>query len=550
MSSGIRAAAYLRISRDEAQKGESSSISNQRQIIRDYCAREGITLVREYADDGWSGGNFDRPQFQAMLGELEGLGVQMVITKDLSRLGRDMVEAGYYAEKYFPDRRIRFITVSDRFDSDDPATMTPFMLAMNDVYLRDGSRKVRQTLKNKRENGLYCAAAPYGYRKAEGDVNHLVPDEETGPVVQRIFRMAAEGLSARAIALTLTAEGIPTPSQQRSRRYRYADETPVSPTWSMTTVKRILHREVYLGHTVLGRERKVSVKTKKKVPVDRERWAITEHTHPALVTPELFQAAQQQMGKGRQAISDGAPVRSSIFRGIAYCALCGHALCSSGTTYKGERERYWTLSCTHQRRDIPNPCPGVRVSYHGLVEVVRRELNSLISLSEDEVSALVSELVNSDEYHRQRIQRQQTLREVEQKMASLQAAMSKSYEDSITGVLSATLFASMQEKWNRQFDALEQEKQTLQASLHSAADPQENYDKFFALVQGYTHIETLDREAVETFIERIEVGPKILPEGRVRATHRGQAYRQSIKIYYRFIGSLESGEAEQDEREG
>ena len=189
--------AYLRLSNEEAHSSESASIANQRQIIQNYCHNHGLTLVREFVDDGFSGGNFDRPAFQEMLQQLKAGKANMVITKDLSRLGRDMREASYYAEQFFPERGIRYLTIADNFDNSHENCMAPFQFAMNEVYLRDGSRKVKDVLRNKRENGQYCACPPYGYRKNPADKNRLAPDEQTASIVQRIFERAAAGDSSR-----------------------------------------------------------------------------------------------------------------------------------------------------------------------------------------------------------------------------------------------------------------------------------------------------------------------------------------------------------------
>ena len=183
--------AYLRLSNEEAQSGESASITNQRIIVENYCNQHGITLLREFVDDGYSGGNFDRPAFREMLSQIALGKANMVITKDLSRLGRDMREASYYAEQFFPEHGIRYIAIADNFDTEKENIMAPFLFAMNEVYLRDGSRKVKDVLKNKRESGQYCACPPYGYKKDRMDKHRLTPDEMTAPVVQRIFERAA-----------------------------------------------------------------------------------------------------------------------------------------------------------------------------------------------------------------------------------------------------------------------------------------------------------------------------------------------------------------------
>ena len=175
---------YLRLSRDEYKNlKESDSIANQRLQITDYCKKNNITIAGEFVDDGFSGGNFERPEFENMLSALDRGKANMVITKDLSRLGRDMNESSYYAEKYFPESHVRYIAINDNFDSNRENDMAPFIFLMNEMYLRDGSKKVKATLKNKRENGLYCACPPYGYKKETNNKNRLVPDPETAPVV-------------------------------------------------------------------------------------------------------------------------------------------------------------------------------------------------------------------------------------------------------------------------------------------------------------------------------------------------------------------------------
>ena len=207
---------YCRLSDEEKKHGnESESITNQRAIIRDYCEKHDIIIVKEFVDDGYSGGNFERPGFQAMLNHLSGGKVNMVITKDLSRLGRDMTESSYYAERFFPEHGIHYLAPGNDFDSMGDNLMAPFQFAMNDVYLRDTSRKVRQTLDMKRRKGKYAACPPYGYKKAERTTDQLVPDENTAPIVQQIFEWASSGLSTRTIANKLNEQCVIPPLKYR-----------------------------------------------------------------------------------------------------------------------------------------------------------------------------------------------------------------------------------------------------------------------------------------------------------------------------------------------
>lgn len=532
---------YLRLSREEAQGGESGSITNQRSIISDYCKRNSINIVREFIDDGWSGGNFERPGFQEMMRQLDAGGANTVITKDLSRLGRDMRESSYYAEQFFPEHGIRYIAIADNFDTEQDNIMAPFQFAMNEVYLRDGSRKVRDVLKNKRENGLYCACPPFGYRKDMRNKNQLVPDEMTAPIVRRIFERAADGESSRKIAMGLNEDGIIPPLKYRVLyRDNFSDEgaARVSDIWNYTTIKRILKNPVYLGHTLLGRSRKVSVKSKKKVELPKEDWAITQNTHEPLISERLFDLANRNLGRGSNDFRSYEQIRKSIFSGIAVCAKCGGALCSCGTVYKGEREKYWYLSCTHQRSDISNPCDGVRIRYADLIEIVRTDLNSLLCLCDDEIAGMVHEIINrelgDDNQNSSRIERDKA----KTRLSTIDRIITKLYTDNAEGTLDDNRLRIMVADLEREAKSLNLLVSELDRP-NPAADIEERYARFFEAAKSYTHIDKLDREILTTFVDRIEIGPKLLPDGKKLASHRNSPYRQSVRIFYKFIGELD-----------
>ena len=533
--------AYLRLSNEEAAEGESSSIKNQRMIIQDYCDRNDIILARVFADDGWSGGNFDRPAFQEMIALLEQGKANIVISKDLSRLGRDMREASYYAEQYFPERNIRYLTVADNFDTEQENIMAPFQFAMNEVYLRDGSRKVKEVLKAKREKGLYCAAAPYGYAKDPRNKNRLIPDEETAPIVQRIFDCAARGDSSRKIAMDLNDDGIIPPLKYKvlyQGNFSENGAARASDLWNYTTVKRILKNSVYLGHTLLGKTKKASVKSKKKLHVPKDQWAVTENTHTPIVSQEQFELAQINLGKGSLDFRQYDQVRRSIFSGIAFCAKCGHALCSCGTVYKGEREKYWYLSCIKQRQDIANPCTGVRIRYSDLVEVVRQDLNALIDLSPESKEAVIREAMRKAGDDNLIKARQIQLQKARTRLATIDKIITKLYTDNAEGKIDDNRLERMLEELQKESCGLEKTVTSL-SGIDPVSEAQQSYKAFFNLTSKYTHIEELDRDTLVTFVKRIEVGPKILPDGAVKATHRNQPFQQSVRIFYKFIGELD-----------
>lgn len=532
--------AYYRLSQEEANEGQSSSILNQEKIVRDYCARNGIALLDSFVDDGWSGGNFERPGFQAMMRALEFGKANMVITKDLSRLGRDMRESSYYAEQFFPEHQIHYIAIADNFDSELENVMAPFQFAMNEVYLRDSSRKVRDVFKMKRSKGEYCACAPFGYKKDPKDKNHLIPDEETAPIVTSIFQRSAAGKSCITIAQELSNEGVVTPLKYRALyRDNFTDAGAARATdyWNYTTVKRIIKNEVYLGKTVLGKTRKVSLKSKKKISIPKEDWVVTEGTHIPLVDQMTFDKAQFNLGKGSRDYRQYDHVRKSILGGIAICSLCGYSLCSSGTVYKGEREKYWFLSCNHKSKRFENPCQGVNIKYSDLLELVRQDLNSLINLTDAEIDALVNDVLEEMNDASAEKERESKIEKSQARLKVISRTIEKLYFDNAEGKLSDSRLETMVAK-------LEKEATTLEASLEDltapspAAEVRSNYEKFFQLAKQYSNIEVLDRDILLTFIDRIVVGPKILPDGYIKAPRKHASYQQSVTIYYKFIGSL------------
>ena len=533
--------AYYRLSQEEAQDGQSSaSIINQKKIVEAYCAQRGIVLLDSFVDDGWSGSNFERPGFQKMMKALQAGKANMVITKDLSRLGRDMREASYYAEQFFPEHQIHYVAIADNFDSELENIMAPFQFAMNEVYLRDGSRKVKDVLRMKRSKGEYCACPPFGYKKDPRNRDRLIPDEETAPIVAQIFQRSAAGDSCIKIAHDLTEAGVITPLKYRVLyRDNFSDTGAARATdcWNYTTVKRIIKNQVYLGNTLLGKTRKASIKSRRKISIPQEDWAITSNTHEPLVDQMTFDKAQANLGKGSRDYRQYDQVRKSIFGGIAVCSRCGYSLCSSGTVYKGEREKYWFLSCNHKSKRFENPCEGVSMKYADLLEVVRQDLNSLIKLSDKEISKLVNQVL--EEIHDDSAQkvREAKIEKARTRLNVINRTIGKLYTDNAEGKLADSRLEVMVADLEKEASGLENALEALSAPSPDD-DIRSNYKRFFDLARQYTTIAVLDRDTLLTFVERIEVGPKILPDGYVRAPRKNAAYQQSVKIYYKFIGCL------------
>lgn len=533
--------AYYRLSQEEAQDGQSSaSIINQKKIVEAYCAQRGIVLLDSFVDDGWSGSNFERPGFQKMMKALQAGKANMVITKDLSRLGRDMREASYYAEQFFPEHQIHYVAIADNFDSELENIMAPFQFAMNEVYLRDGSRKVKDVLRMKRSKGEYCACPPFGYKKDPRNRDRLIPDGETAPIVAQIFQRSAAGDSCIKIAQDLTEAGVITPLKYRVLyRDNFSDTGAARATdcWNYTTVKRIIKNQVYLGNTLLGKTRKASIKSRRKISIPQEDWAITSNTHEPLVDQMTFDKAQANLGKGSRDYRQYDQVRKSIFGGIAVCSRCGYSLCSSGTVYKGEREKYWFLSCNHKSKRFENPCEGVNIKYADLLEVVRQDLNSLIKLSDKEISKLVNQVLEEINDESAKKVREAKIEKAKARLNVINRTIGKLYTDNAEGKLADSRLEVMVADLEKEASGLEKALEVLCAPPPDD-DIRSNYKRFFDLAKQYSTVEVLDRDTLLTFVEKIEVGPKILPDGYVKAPRKNAVYQQSVKIYYKFIGCL------------
>ena len=544
---------YFRLSVEEAKNGESESIKNQRGIVRAYCERHNITVMGEFVDDGYSGSTFDRPDFIRMIKSIETgkSSVNMVITKDLSRLGRNASESSYYAEKYFPEHNIRYITVSDNFDSNEMSVMAPFQFAMNEVYLRDTSKKIKQVMNQKRVNGEYCACPPFGYMKSPDDKGKLIPNPDTADTVKYIFKLAGDGISCRAIAEILTKEGYITPLQYRVKTGNFGEKGAARATseWVNTTVKRIITNPVYLGHTILGKTKSPTIKSKVKLKVPKEEWIITENTHIPLVSEETFEKAQIQMGIHTKNWRKHPHHRHSIFNGIVFCENCGCALSSAGSVYNGEREKYWYLYCNNATNRSKHYCEHpARVKYTDLIEIVKRDLNEVIKLTPHDISVITNKAI---ERNRELVVYEgsvDSIKAIQKRLDEIDSIVRKLYNDNISGKITDEMHSSMLETFTKEANLLKQRLLKIEQNKSEEDEIADTYGRFFNLAKQYTHIDELTPEIVRTFIERIEVGHKVLPDGYQKATHDNIPYTQNIKIVYRFIGNIR--EVEQIKNEG
>ncbi len=376
------AAMYLRLSRDDiprdggkptSVKNESESIANQRELIKAYIReRADIELYDIYADDGFSGSNFDRPEFKRMMYDIEAGRVNCVIVKDLSRFGRDYIESGRYIQKTFPALGVRFIALTDHFDSftadtGESSIVLPVKNFINDSYCRDISTKVKSGLEVKRRNGEYLSPfAVYGYRKDTENRNRLVVDEYAAEIVRKIFAWKIGGMAVAAIAEQLNGLGILSPKEYKKSlglKYNSGFSGTGRSLWGSTSVKRILTDETYLGHLVQGKTQKVNYKVKKSVKKPKEEWVRAENIHEPLVSKDDFQIVQNLL-KSDSRLGPGME-KAGLFAGLLFCGDCGEQMVRRVNRYKEKKKVYYICSTKNR---------GKGCSRHSIEEEVLKGL--------------------------------------------------------------------------------------------------------------------------------------------------------------------------------
>ena len=525
-----RAALYMRLSRDDEGVGESASIATQRDMLRAFAAAQGIGVAGEYADDGYSGTRFDRPELQRMLRDIEAGVINCVITKDLSRLGRNSARTAELLEELFPRRGVRFIAICDGFDSlslsQGMEAATPFMLLMNEYYARDISRKIRASFQAKMRRGDYVSAfAPFGYRKDPANKNRLLPDPEAAGIVRMIFRMAADGSRPHDIAAALNARRIPTPASYRAGLRSGADGDGRDRVWSSSMLCKLLRNRVYLGQTEHGKTTRLSFKSRETRANPREEWIVVKGTHEALVSPELFEAAQRRSAARRCAPSRGFV---NAFSGLAVCADCGRRMTTAPTRKRGSRA---VLCCGGYKAHGARACSNHFLDYEQLCRIVSAELRALLTLTEADRQAIALALAREEDA-RVRAEREGAaarLRKKERRLRELPELIRNAFEQYTRGLLPEAPYLYLTAGYEREREELEAAVSRLRPRLEAvrpAPDVRQALDELLSGIREADPPPLLLR----TLIDRIEVG-----QGLCETDAEGRRYkRQTVTIVYRF----------------
>ena len=494
------AALYIRLSKEDESEGPSQSVQNQESLLREFVQQHRLSVYDTYIDDGWSGTSFDRPAFQRMIADIEAKKVNMVITKDLSRLGRDYILTGHYMERYFPEHRVRYISLLDGIDTGVDSTandITPFRAIMNDMYAKDISKKIKSVKRDKQRKGQFIGGKPvYGYKMHPTEKNKIVIDEEAAPIVRRIFALALSGMSCRNIAALLNQEGVPTPATYAN--LPVAKPGPYTGLWSSERISDMLQNETYIGNMVQGRSVKISYKSKKCLKQNPANWVVVEGTHEPLVDLETFQKVRMLVNSRRHTRSR---TYDFLLKGLIFCHECGYPLAVlNRKNAKGENVLYFVCR-TYQRFTKAGVCTCHSIKEKTVTDTVVAKVLEVCQayLNPDELLPAAQEAV---ENARKQSSLESELQALQSKIDSLTANLDRMYTDRLNGLLPEADFQRIFGRIKLEREQLEEKRQELELRKKS---PVRSEDKAKELVQRFIETAEESRELLVSLIERVEL---------------------------------------------
>ncbi len=526
-------ALYERLSRDDEQEGESNSITNQKRQLESYAGEHGFTNCKHYTDDGFSGGNFERPGWKQLIADIDAGKVSVVIAKDLSRVGRDYVETGFYTEVYFRQKGIRFIAIGNGVDTSNPVSseFAPFMNVLNEMYLRDQSRKMRTCYRQKGNAGLptnnLCI---YGYRKDPEDRNHWLVDEEAAAIVRRIFELAMDCHGPYEIARLLAAEHVYCPAYYNAihdncmKRSNTDMSRPFA--WNGATVTNILKRPEYMGHTVNFRSSKNGLKAR-RVQNTREEWRVFENTHEAIIPPDRWELAQYALYVCRRTDSTGT---ANPLTGKLVCAECGALMnnrrSKAGKTGRRSDDFYDCPTYSHG-----NGCCGHYISTANVQELVLQAIRSVGRYAignEAEFAEKVREV--SALHHADEVRGKQAEADhARQRIDELDAIIRTLYERYALGKISESRFEALTATYEKEQAGLREVLSRTENELSAYQADTDNIDRFMHAIRKYLDPDTLTAPMLNELVEKIIVHAPVKQNGD---------RRMQVDIVFRFIGSF------------
>ena len=526
-------ALYPRLSHEDELQGESNSISNQKRILETYAKQNGFSNLRWYTDDGYSGANFQRPGFQAMLADIEAGKVGTVIVKDMSRLGRNYLQVGMYTEMIFPQKGVRFIAINDGVDSaQGDNDFAPLRNIFNEWLVRDTSKKIKAVKRSKGMSGKPVTSKPvYGYLMDE-DENFII-DEEAAPVVKQIYHLCLAGNGPTKIARMLTEQQIPTPGTLEyrrtgsTRRYHPGYECK----WATNTVVHLLENREYTGCLVNFKTEKPSYKLKHSIENPPEKQAVFENHHEPIIDRETWERVQE-LRKQRKRPNRYDEV--GLFSGILFCADCGSVMYQQ--RYQTDKRKQDCYICGSYKKRTAD-CTAHFIRTDLLTAGVLSNLRKVTSYAAKHEARFMKLLIeqNEDGDRRRNAAKKKELEAAEKRIAELSAIFKRLYEDSVTGRISDERFTELSADYEAEQKELKERAARLREELSKAQEATANAEKFMNVVRRHTTIEELTPTLLREFVEKIVVHESVALDGK----RRGKLRRQEIEIYYSFVGKVE-----------
>lgn len=527
-------ALYCRLSQEDENKGDSNSIQNQRAILEKYAKDNGFENIQIFVDDGYSGVSFNRPDFQRLLEMMEQGKVSTLITKDLSRLGRNYIEVGNYTEMLFPRWNVRYIAVNDNYDSlySEGNEFAPFKNLFNEWFVRDTSKKILAVVKAKAERGERVSTQiPYGYKKDPDVKGHLLIDEETAPIVRRIFELCAQGMGPTNIGNVLRDEKIFKPTIRRYHEqgvYGTVTHTDRPYGWTAETIGKMLKNEVYLGHTINCKTRVVSYKDKRTVEVPKNEQYRFENTHEAIIDQVTWDAVQKVREGKRRRNNMGTIDKYS---GLLYCADCGSKLYF--VRGKSIKPSDYNFICSRYRKRIGEQlCTAHRIREVALDEIILEEIRRITYYARTKTREFV-ELINkksSSENRRELTAKTNELAKLEKRNAELNTLFKRLYEDNVLGKITNEQFRMLSDGYNAERRTIADQIPILQKQIEDLKASSTNVDRFVTISNKYTDLQDLTPEILRTFIDKIVI--------HERTEKWAKTAEQQIDIYFRYVGCI------------
>ena len=522
-------ALYARLSKDDDLVGDSNSIVHQKEILAKYAKEHGFTNIEFYVDDGFSGTNFNRPDFQRMMADAEEGKISTVIVKDMSRFGRDYIMVGYYTEIYFSNLDIRFIAINDNVDSNIQTEndLTPFKNVFNEWYARDTSKKIRAVFKAKGNSGKHLTTnPPFGYKKDPNDKDKWIIDDEAAATVRRIFQMYVDGYRISEIGHKLTEEKIETPIlyyMNRGIKTNARSEYPE--IWDLMSIKYILSQTAYAGHTVNFQTAVKSYKTKKQIRLPKEDWIIYRNTQEPIIDEKTFETVQQMRKAKRARTKYNEP---NMFSGLLYCADCGNHL----TIQRVARNRKMdNFSCATYRKKKKGLCSCHRILVSDLETIVKEDLQKVCEYVFLHEKEFTDEYLSGSKKETEKFQSKTKaeLKRLSERQEEIGRIIRKLYEDNVCGRITDERFDFLAKSYEDEGNDLKTKIQEFKNALASSVQDEEKLSKFLKVVKSYTEIEELTPEILNSFIEKIYIGETEKYDGRKM---------QEVEIIYKFIGAI------------